>query len=99
MIRIDSHRSRSLMAVASAGEAFAETAAAAPRLKELVTVTSEIVRIGDLVENAGAAADVAGVPRARSRPDRRRAGRAHRRGAAPARHRPASTPAASPKWW
>ena len=42
----------------------------------------DIVRIGDLVENAGAAADVAGVPRARSRPDRRRAGRAHRRGAA-----------------
>jgi flagella basal body P-ring formation protein FlgA len=36
----------------------AQTAAAAPRLKELVTVTSEIVRIGDLVENAGAAADV-----------------------------------------
>jgi flagella basal body P-ring formation protein FlgA len=32
--------------------------AATPRLKELVTVTSEIVRIGDLVENAGAATDV-----------------------------------------
>jgi len=31
---------------------------AAPRLKELVTVNSEIVRIGDLVENAGAAADI-----------------------------------------
>ena len=30
----------------------------APRLKELVTVTAEIVRIGDLVENAGAVADV-----------------------------------------
>ena len=30
----------------------------APRLKELVTVTSEVVRIGDLVENAGAGADV-----------------------------------------
>jgi flagella basal body P-ring formation protein FlgA len=28
----------------------------APRLKELVTVTSELVRIGDLVENAGAVA-------------------------------------------
>jgi flagella basal body P-ring formation protein FlgA len=40
------------------GEAFAETGSAAPRLKELATVTSEIVRIGDLVENAGASADV-----------------------------------------
>jgi flagella basal body P-ring formation protein FlgA len=29
-----------------------------PRLKESVVVTSEIVRIGDLVENAGAAADI-----------------------------------------
>ena len=47
------------MTVALGGLACAETAAAAPRLKELVTVTSEIVRIGDLVENAGAAADVA----------------------------------------
>jgi flagella basal body P-ring formation protein FlgA len=37
----------------------AAQAASAPRLKELVTVTSEIVRIGDLVENAGAAANVA----------------------------------------
>jgi flagella basal body P-ring formation protein FlgA len=33
--------------------------AAQPRLKELVTVTGELVRIGDLVENAGAAADIA----------------------------------------
>jgi flagellar basal body P-ring formation protein FlgA len=33
-------------------------AAATPRLKELVAVTSEIVRIGDLVDNAGAATDV-----------------------------------------
>ena len=32
---------------------------ARPRLKELVTVTSEIVRIRDLVEHAGAAADIA----------------------------------------
>jgi flagella basal body P-ring formation protein FlgA len=38
--------------------ALAEDAAALPRLKELVTVTSEIVRIGDLVDNAGATADV-----------------------------------------
>jgi flagella basal body P-ring formation protein FlgA len=29
-----------------------------PKLKELVTVTGEIVRIGDLVENAGSAADI-----------------------------------------
>ena len=39
-------------------EACAEPASAAPRLKELVTVSAEIVRIGDLVENAGMAADV-----------------------------------------
>src|ERR1700704_5025363 len=39
-------------------DALAEPRAAAPRLKELVAVSSEIVRIGDLVENAGAAADV-----------------------------------------
>ena len=31
-----------------------------PRLKELVTVTAEVVRIGDLVENAGAAGAVPG---------------------------------------
>jgi flagella basal body P-ring formation protein FlgA len=31
---------------------------AAPRLKELVTVTSDVVRIGDLVENSGDAADI-----------------------------------------
>jgi len=39
-------------------EAIAETTSAAPRLRELVAVSSEIVRIGDLVENAGAATDV-----------------------------------------
>ena len=33
--------------------ASAEAPSAAPRLKELVTVSAEIVRIGDLVENAG----------------------------------------------
>jgi flagella basal body P-ring formation protein FlgA len=45
--------------------AFGHSAAAAsaepaemPRLKELVTVSSDVVRIGDLVDNAGAAADV-----------------------------------------
>jgi flagella basal body P-ring formation protein FlgA len=45
-------------AAAFAGTALADPAAAPPRLKELVTVSSEIVRIGDLVENAGPAADV-----------------------------------------
>ena len=39
-------------------EATAEPTPAGPRLRELVAVSSEIVRIGDLVENAGAAADV-----------------------------------------
>ncbi len=45
-----------------------------PQLNELVTVTGDLVRIGDLVENAGAAAGDRGVPRARSRPHRRGAG-------------------------
>jgi flagellar basal body P-ring formation protein FlgA len=39
-------------------EAAANPQSKAPRLKELVTVTSEVVRIGDLVENAGPAAGV-----------------------------------------
>src|SRR4051794_286978 len=48
-----------LVVVAAFGrEATAEPTPAAPRLRELVAVSSEIVRIGDLVENAGAAADV-----------------------------------------
>ncbi len=47
-----------VMVTAFGREATAETPSAAPRLKELVAVSSEIVRIGDLVENAGAAADV-----------------------------------------
>jgi flagella basal body P-ring formation protein FlgA len=47
-----------LMTAALGGPGCAEPASAAPRLRELVTVTSEIVRIGDLVENAGPAADV-----------------------------------------
>src|SRR4030095_15801505 len=46
--------------VACAPEATAQSAEpAAPRLKELVTISSEIVRIGDLVDNAGTAANVA----------------------------------------
>jgi len=36
----------------------AQTADKPPRLRDMVAVTSEIVRIGDLVENAGAAADI-----------------------------------------
>jgi flagella basal body P-ring formation protein FlgA len=39
-------------------EAAANPQTKSPRLKELVTVTSEVVRIGDLVENAGPAASV-----------------------------------------
>ena len=47
-------------AVALAAPAFAQTAdpGGAPALKANVTVQNEIVRIGDLVENAGAVADV-----------------------------------------
>jgi flagella basal body P-ring formation protein FlgA len=47
-----------VLVAAFGGDATAETKPAAPRLRELVAVTSEIVRIGDLVENAGAATDV-----------------------------------------
>ena len=47
-----------VVTVALGSEAIAETGSAAPRLKELAAVTSEVVRIGDLVENAGASADV-----------------------------------------
>jgi flagella basal body P-ring formation protein FlgA len=47
-----------LMAAAFGTPGLAETATPAPRLKELVTVSSEIVRIGDLIDNAGPAADV-----------------------------------------
>ena len=53
------------------------------RLKSQATVSSDIVRIGDLVENAGARRQHADLPRTRSRPDRRGAGaRRARRGAA-----------------
>jgi flagella basal body P-ring formation protein FlgA len=45
--------------VSHAPDAVAQNQPAAPRLKELVAVTSEIVRIGDLVENAGAASGIA----------------------------------------
>ena len=55
MIRI---LSALIMLVGLGHEAFAQSATAAPRLKELVTVSSEIVRIGDLIENAGASANI-----------------------------------------
>lgn len=44
--------------VASTAHAAAQSAGT-PKLKELVTVTAEVVRIGDLVENAGPAAGIA----------------------------------------
>ena len=44
--------------VLGAPQAVAQDKAPAPRLKELVAVSSEIVRIGDLVENAGAASGI-----------------------------------------
>jgi flagellar basal body P-ring formation protein FlgA len=47
-----------LLALASPAAAQA-TPPAAPTLRPMVTVASDIVRIGDLIENAGAAADVA----------------------------------------
>jgi flagella basal body P-ring formation protein FlgA len=48
-----------LVLLVTASAAVAADAPPVPRLKELVTVTSDLVRIGDLVDNAGA---VAGVP-------------------------------------
>jgi flagella basal body P-ring formation protein FlgA len=46
------------IAVAAAGGAAAQTATATPALRASITVTSDVVRIGDLIENAGAVADV-----------------------------------------
>ena len=48
-----------LIVFANAPQVASREALAAPRLKELVTVTAEVVRIGDLVDNAGAAAGIA----------------------------------------
>lgn len=49
-----------LLLVALASPAAAQvTLPAAPTLKPIVTVSGDIVRIGDLIENAGAAADMA----------------------------------------
>jgi flagella basal body P-ring formation protein FlgA len=46
------------IAVAAASGAAAQTATATPALRASITVTSDVVRIGDLIENAGAVADV-----------------------------------------
>jgi flagella basal body P-ring formation protein FlgA len=47
-----------ILAFGHTAHAASATATTGPRLKELVTVSSEIVRIGDLVENAGPAAAI-----------------------------------------
>jgi flagellar basal body P-ring formation protein FlgA len=47
-----------VLAIAGPLAATAAAQTAAPALREHVTVTSDVVRIGDLVENAGAVADV-----------------------------------------
>ena len=71
---------------------------AAPRLKELVTVTADLVRIGDLVDNAGPAANIA-VFRA---PDLGQTGAvqvARVTEALKAARRRGSTPPGSARWW
>ena len=101
MIRISPSRccSRSPSGSAAAQAAGAGCRRAA-RSSELVTVTGDVVRIGDLVDNAGAAADVAvfrapdlGADRHGRRPARRR-GACARTTSIGARHR-----AASPRSW
>jgi flagella basal body P-ring formation protein FlgA len=56
MIRIATTAFALLLALGHDAAAGPETKA--PRLRELVTVTSDVVRIGDLIDNAGKAADV-----------------------------------------
>src|SRR5215475_3269795 len=56
MIRIATTAFALLLALGHEATAGAE--AEAPRLRELVTVTSDVVLIGDLIDNAGKAADV-----------------------------------------
>ena len=46
------------IAAAAVGGAAAQTATATPALRASITVTGDVVRIGDLIENAGAVADV-----------------------------------------
>jgi flagellar basal body P-ring formation protein FlgA len=57
MIRILAAACTALLLIGAT--ALAQTAPAHPKLKPAVTVTGSLVRIGDLVENAGAVADVA----------------------------------------
>ncbi len=51
--------SLALIATFAHGARSQQAAAPAAKLRELVTVTAELVRIGDLVENAGASANIA----------------------------------------
>jgi len=46
------------LAAPAAAQVSRTSASASPKLKELVTVTSDVVRIGDLVDNAGSAVDI-----------------------------------------
>jgi flagella basal body P-ring formation protein FlgA len=48
-----------LLAAPAGAAASQDTLPVAPKLKELVTVTADVVRIGDLVDNAGPAANIA----------------------------------------
>ncbi|AMN43299.1 flagellar basal body P-ring formation chaperone FlgA [Rhodoplanes sp. Z2-YC6860] len=58
MIRITATAFALLLALGHEAAAGAAADARIPRLRELVTVTSDIVCIGDLIDNAGKAADV-----------------------------------------
>ena len=48
-----------LLAAPAGAAASQDTPPAAPKLKELVTITADLVRIGDLIDNAGLAANIA----------------------------------------
>ena len=61
------HRARSRLPLRRASRRAAATRIATPALRAAVTVTGDIVRIGDIIDNAGAAAQIADLPRARSR--------------------------------
>lgn len=58
MIRITATAFALLLALGHEAAAATDTDARPPRLRELVTVTSDVVLIGDLIDNAGKAADV-----------------------------------------
>ena len=98
MIRIAVIANRSSLLRRSAGRASPGREPPSPRAQGARSSCGEIVRIGDLVENAGARRRRRGVPRARSRPDRHACRRARVLEAVrPHEHRSASTPAGSPK--